>query len=299
MSPEIQQKIHILENHIPIAQDYMKSCCVCPRNCNVNRTKDDKGFCGIGKEAYIAKTKIKKEREPILNGPGASGMVFFTSCNMRCIYCNQYRISQTHEGTAYTPETMAELFLRLQSSGAQNINLISPTHVSPQIMHALLIAYQNGLNIPLIYNTGGFDSLKMLRLLDGIVDVYIISLKYGDKKIAKLFSLAINYPRISFRALNEINQQQKQSIISPDHLIHTGVIVRHLVLPNNICQSELIFQEIKHINTQLIVSIFLDYQPDYRATQNPSLKRRLNYQEINKIRFMAQLYGLKNVTFYD
>lgn len=295
----IDKKIRTLKKVIPLAVSYLKECCICPRNCNVNRLEDERGFCGIGRTVIVNKIKLQKEREDFLNGHGDSGMVFFTSCNLRCIYCNNYKVSQMMEGKEYTPDELADVFLKLQSNGAQNINLVSPTHVSPQIMEGLLIAYEKGLQIPIIYNTGGFDVLKMLRLWKDIIDIYVINLKYGNKKMAKQYSLAFNYPKVSQRALEEMYQQVGLLKINGDKTATQGLLIRHLVLPENQSNSELVFECIKTIHNEIQTSIYLDYQPDYRAFKISPINRKLNYLEINKLHFLVQLNGLKNVLFYN
>jgi len=299
METIIVEKLDRIKQNLPKAMKFLENCCVCPRNCNINRVEDQRGFCGIGRYAIVNKIKLEKEKEDYFYGTSYSGKIYFSSCNLRCFFCKDYKISQTIDGDTVTAEELAEEILKLQESGAQNIHFVSPTHVGPQIMEALEIAYSKGLNLPLIYNSNGFDVLKMLRLWEGIMDIFLVDMKYGDKKLSKKYSFAFNYPKVSKRALIEMLRQAGNLEIDENGLAAKGVVVRHLVLPEGISHSEEVFEMIAAIDPNITLNICFDYSPEYKAFKFKEINRKLNYQEIKKIKLLSQFYGLKNIEFFS
>ncbi len=216
----------------------LKKCVLCPRECGADRTSGETGFCGAGADIRIARCAPHYWEEPCISGGGGSGAVFFSHCTLGCVYCQNIEISRGGKGCAVTPEELARQFLRLQSIGADNINLVTPSHYAPGIVKALDIARNNGLNLPVIYNCGGYEKPELIRALSGYVDVYLPDIKYYSDKYAVRYSGAKNYFDIASRAVDEMYGQVGKCVFGDDGIIKKGVIVRHLMLPGLLFEAK-------------------------------------------------------------
>lgn len=266
-------------------------CNICPRNCGANRSKSA-GFCGASNKVKIAKVMLHYYEEPIISGDETtkkcgSGAIFFSHCSLKCIYCQNQEISQGGLGKEVSIRTLASIFKQLEEAGATNINLVSPTHYVPQIIQALNLYRPN---IPIVYNTSGYENVSTLSLLEGYVDVYLTDFKYISDKLAKEYSAAPNYPEVAKKALAEMKRQQPKDIINGG-LMEKGVIIRHLLLPNASVDATKIFDYIgKTYGKKTYISLMSQYTPCGKATTHPILKRRIKPIEYK----MCENYLKKN-----
>lgn len=274
----------------------LENCEVCPRKCHVNRIKNEKGFCGLGYLPVVSAFHPHFGEEKVLVGNYGSGTIFFTSCNLACLYCQNYEISQLRIGKEISFEKLAEMMIDLQNRGCYNINFVTPTSQIPQIIKALAIAIEKGLKLPLVYNTNTYDSVKILKLLDGIIDIYMPDAKYSDDKIALKYSSAPNYFSIMKSAIKEMHRQVGDLVLDERGIATKGLLVRHLVLPNNLAGSEKIFQFLaKEISQNTFINIMEQYFPCYQAFQYPELARRITKEEFEETFFLAKKAGLKRI----
>jgi putative pyruvate formate lyase activating enzyme len=289
----VEKKIRLLEQRIPQAMSLLESCVICPRECRVNRIQGEKGACRVANDIVVSTASLHFGEEPPISGRHGSGTVFFSSCNLRCLYCQNYTISQEEHGQVISPEELARQMLSLQKRGAHNINLVTPTHLGPQIMAALLQAYRQGLDIPLVYNCGGYESLEMLRLWEDIVDIYMPDMKYGEEDMSSKYSSAPDYPQANRRAVLEMYRQVGDLKMDPRGVAVKGLLIRHLVLPNGIAGSETILRFIaEEISTNTFVSLMSQYFPQYKADEFPELNRRITRQEYARVKEVMQKLGL-------
>lgn len=282
-----------------------ENCEICPRNCRINRLKGEKGFCQLGERPKISAYHPHFGEEKPLVGPstgsgrGGSGTIFFTSCNLACVYCQNHEISQLRIGEDISFERLAQVMIDLQNLGCHNINFVTPTSQVPAIVKALSIAIEKGLKIPLVYNTNAYDSVETLKLLDGIIDIYMPDAKYSDDKIAFKYSNAPNYSRIMKKAIKEMHRQVDDLVINKEGIATRGLLVRHLVLPNNLAGSEKIFQFLaKEISKNTFLNIMDQYSPHFRAQGFPEISRPLNEKEYRHTIELAKEAGLKRLYFY-
>ncbi|MGN1299436.1 MAG: radical SAM protein [Candidatus Scatovivens sp.] len=270
-------------------------CELCPRKCKVNRNKGEIGFCRAKINPKIALINLHNFEEPCISGNKGSGTVFFSGCNLNCIYCQNYKISQKLTGKELTIEELSNEFLKLQKKGANNINLVTGFAFVPQIVEAIKIAKKNGLNIPIIYNTSGYESIETLKLLEGYVDVYLPDLKYYYDELGKKFSGVENYFEVATKAIKEMVRQVGTPKFDEKGIIKKGVIIRHLILPNHIQNSKMILKWIKqNINKDVFVSVMAQYFPTYKALQTDDLNRKLTEEEFNQIEEYIYKINLKN-----
>jgi len=235
------------------------------------------------------------EEDP-LRGSRGSGTIFMTRCNLRCQYCQNHDISQTDSGHEVEPEDLAAIMLELQKRGCHNINFVSPSHVVPQIMAGVLIAAQSGLSIPLVYNTGGYDSLSTLALLDGVVDIYMPDMKYADPVVAETYSKIKNYPQINQAAVMEMHRQVGDLKLDARGIATRGLLIRHLILPDNLAGTDRIVKFLSgEISQDTYLNLMDQYRPAYRAHHYPELTRRLTQAEFDKAVKMAQSAGLNRL----
>jgi putative pyruvate formate lyase activating enzyme len=285
-----------LKERIEKLFEILKNCEICPRKCHVNRLKEEKGYCQIGYFPVVSAYHPHFGEESPLVGKHGSGTIFMTSCNLSCVYCQNYEISQLRMGKEVSFERLAEIMIELQNLGCHNINFVTPTHQVPQILKALEIAIEKGLKIPLVYNTNSYDSVKILKLLDGIFDIYLPDAKYSDNEIAKKYSNAPNYFEIMKSAIKEMHRQVGDLIINEEGIAVRGLIIRHLVLPNNLAGSEKIFEFIaKEISKNTFLNIMDQYWPAYKACQYPELARRITKEEFQETMNLAKKFGLKRI----
>ncbi len=261
----------------------LENCTLCPRNCGVNRKEGEKGFCGAGDKLKIAKFMLHNDEEPVISGSKGAGNIFFSHCNLRCVYCQNYEISQYFKGHEFTPEDLAEQMLLLQEMGAHNINLVSSTHYLPLIADALLIAARDGLCIPLVYNSNGYESVKVLKLLDGVIDIYLPDSKYSERRVSKKHSYCEDYVEKNKTALIEMYRQAGCLKTDSAGIAYKGLIIRHLILPENISGSDEVFDFISgELSPDICVSVMSQYFPVHKACHFPGMNRRLTDDEYDR-----------------
>jgi len=276
----------------------MDKCELCPRKCGAKRNEGEVGFCHLGRNAVVSSAHPHFGEEYILVGLGGSGTIFFSGCTLRCVYCQNYDISQTSEGIEASPEEIAKYMLRLQDLGCHNINFVTPTHVLPMILESLVIAIENGLKIPLVYNTSGYERVEILKLLDGIFDIYLPDAKYWNSDFSEKYSHARDYPEVMQNAISEMYRQVGNVVtenIDGIPVAVKGIIVRHLVLPNNIAGSKEILDFLASISpgsNKISVNIMDQYRPCYQAYKFPELSRRPYPKEYLEVLRYAQGLGL-------
>jgi putative pyruvate formate lyase activating enzyme len=265
----------------------MKPCTLCPRMCKVDRSKGQTGFCGIADMPPVSSVGPHFGEESVLVGCGGSGTIFFAGCNLGCIFCQNFDISHHRHGRRVTIEQLAESMLELQDYGCSNINLVTPTHVIPAIAAAIELAGKKGLNLPIVYNTGGYDSVETLRLLAGFVDIYMPDMKYSDSAVAKELSNAADYPQLNRAAVKEMHNQVGDLQVEKG-LATRGLLVRHLVLPNNLAGGfEIIDFLAEQISPSTTINVMDQYRPCYKASSHSQINRRPTPQEIESVRRYA------------
>lgn len=282
-----------LRCRVDAALPRLEKCDVCPLRCGVDRTRGELGVCKTGKLAQVSSYGPHHGEERPLSGWRGSGTIFFARCNLRCVYCQNADISQLSSGQEMSPEELVELMLKLQARGCHNINLVSPSHVVPQILAAVELAAQRGLTLPIVYNTGGYDSLETLALLDGVVDIYMPDMKYGDSDLAFKFSKIRDYPQVNQTAVLEMQRQVGDLQIDEDGLAARGLLVRHLVLPGGLAGSERVFKFLaEQVSKNVYLNIMAQYRPAFKAREYPELNRRLRPEEYQKAIDLARQLGL-------
>jgi len=289
--------------------EILENCQICPRRCQINRLKDKKGFCKVGYLPMVSAHHPHFGEESPLVGTHGSGTIFFTSCNLACVYCQNYEISQLRIGEEISFERLAGMMMELQKMGCHNINLVSPTSHVPAIVKALPIAREQDLKLPLIYNTNAYDSVEVLKLLDGIVDIYMPDVKYSDNKIALKYSNAPRYYEIMKDAIKEMYRQVGDLMINEEGIAVKGLLVRHLVLPNNLAGTEKIVEFLaKEISQNTFLNVMDQYYPYFkvyppkfcgtkfrRTSQFPELSRRITDEEYLRAINLAKNAGLKRL----
>jgi putative pyruvate formate lyase activating enzyme len=261
----------------------LEKCEICPHKCKVNRTLCA-GRCKATDKVKIALASVHNYEEPCISGTKGSGTIFFSNCNLNCIYCQNYEISQNGFGKEITVEHLADIFLNQQSKGVHNINLVSPTIYTVQIIEAIKIAKNKGLVIPIVYNSGGYDSVETLKLLEGYIDVYLPDFKYSSNDLGFKYSKIKNYFDVVKPALNEMYRQVGNSVFDEDGIIKKGMIIRHMILPNNIKNTKGVLDNIKELfGTDIYISIMAQYFPTYLAKQTEDLNRKINKRELKNV----------------
>jgi len=285
-----------LDERIKRAYNILKECSLCPRNCKVNRLEEEKGVCRTGSLPFVSSYNPHFGEERPLVGRYGSGTIFMTNCNLLCLFCQNYTISHLGEGKEISIEELANIMLYLQNLGCHNINFVTPTHQTPQILSALKIAIENGLRIPLIYNCGGYESVETLRLLDGIFDVYMPDFKYSDPEVALRLSKAKNYPEIAMAAIKEMHRQVGDLILDGRGIAVRGLLVRHLILPEGMAGTEEVVGFLaKEISANTYLNLMDQYYPCYKAFAHPPLNRRITEKEFSEAVRMAIRAGLKRL----
>jgi len=282
-----------LHERVEQALTILENCCLCPRRCQANRLKGELGKCSTGKQAFVSSFGPHFGEEAPLVGSGGSGTIFFAFCNLKCCFCQNYSISQLGEGHQVEARELASMMLSLERRGCHNINFVSPTHVVPQILEALEIAVEAGLSVPLVYNSGGYDAVETLKLLDGVVDIYMPDMKYSDEQNARRFSGIDDYPEINRAAVKEMHRQVGDLQMDDNGVATRGLLVRHLVLPDGLAGTDgvcrFLSQEIS-VNTYL--NVMAQYHPCYRAFDVPELARSISKKEFVEAMEAARSHGL-------
>ncbi|MCX8095311.1 MAG: radical SAM protein [Caldisericia bacterium] len=272
----------------------LSHCDLCPRECRVNRILGKRGFCQSDYKLKISTYSLHFGEERPISGFRGSGTIFFTNCSLKCNFCQNYSISQLGEGEEYEIEDLAKMMLNLQNLGAHNINLVTPTHYSPHIILAISISKDMGLKIPILYNTSGYEKVEILKYLEGIVDIYLPDAKYGDKNLAKHLSDAENYPEINIKAIKEMVRQVGFMKLNKDGIIEKGVIVRHLILPNNVENSKKVLENLyKNIGKELTISLMTQYYPCFKALGDREIGRRITRDEFLEVLKYFKELGFK------
>jgi len=285
-----------LEQRVKRARAILKSCELCPRRCRVDRLQGETGMCRTGAEAVVSSYGPHFGEEAPLVGLHGSGTIFFTHCNLRCMFCQNYTISQLGDGRVVSKGELARMMLSLQERGCHNINLVTPTHVVPQILEALNIAAGLGLLIPLVYNCGGYESLETLRLLDGIVDIYMPDMKYSDERGARRFSGVKDYPAVNRAAVKEMHGQVGDLELDERGVAKRGLLVRHLVLPHGIAGTEGVVRFLaEEVSPNTYLNVMAQYYPSHRAFKIPALSRPLTRQELAEAIGLAREHGLERL----
>ncbi len=273
----------------------LEKCTICPRNCKVNRLEGKKGFCKCDDKIKIALVSSHKFEEPCISGKEGSGTIFFSNCNLRCIYCQNHEISQEGVGKEVSIERLSEIFLEQQARSLNNINLVTPTMYVYQIIEAIKIAKSKGLKIPIIYNSNGYENVETIKALKGYIDVYLPDLKYYSNELAEKYSQAPNYFNIATKAINEMYNQVGSIKFSENGMIQKGVIIRHLILPNHIQNTKHILKWIKdNFKNDVYVSVMAQYFPTYKAKNDNLLNRKISRKEFKEIERYMYLIGLEN-----
>ena len=273
----------------------LEKCEICPHKCKVNRIKGQIGRCKATDKIKIALYSIHKYEEPCISGEKGSGTIFFSNCNLNCIYCQNYEISQLGKGKEISIERLAEIMLELQEKDVENINLVTPTSYTVQIIEAIKIAKSNGLHIPIIYNTNGYENIETIKKLEGYIDVYLPDLKYYYNKIGKRYSKIDNYFEITTKAILEMYNQVEGTLLDERGIIKKGLMIRHLVLPNNIENSKKILKWIKeNVNDDVYINVMAQYFPTYKAKEDEKLNRKLTQNEFKEIEDFVYELDIKN-----
>lgn len=254
----------------------LEKCELCPRRCGVNRLKGEKGYCQAGYEVSAAKAMLHSWEEPCISEGAGSGALFFSNCSLSCVFCQNFDISQEHKGREITIERLSDIFIELQKSGANNINLVSPTHYIPQIIAGLSIAKEKGLNIPIIYNSNGYENIDILKNLEGYIDVYLPDIKYFSSKYSKKYSKAPDYFSYASNAALEMFRQVGCPIIK-NGLIQKGIIIRHLLIPGLLSESKKILDFIStNFPSDIYISLMSQYTPMYKACDFPEINKKIS-----------------------
>ena len=275
--------------------EQLEKCEICPHKCGINRNNNQIGRCKSKDTVKIALFSTHDFEEPCISGKNGSGTVFFSNCNMNCVFCQNYEISQLGKGREITIEELANIFLKQQEKDVENINLVTPTSYAYQIMEAIKIARNKGLRLPIVYNTNGYENVETIRALEGFVDIYLPDLKYFENDLALKYSKVDNYFEIATEAIKEMIKQVGVPRFDENDMIEKGVLIRHLVLPNHVENSKKVLLWIKeNLPNEIYVSIMAQYFPTYKAKEDEKINRKLTPEEWNIIEDFVQEVGIEN-----
>ncbi|MEK6197244.1 MAG: radical SAM protein [Desulfobacterales bacterium] len=289
-----------LDERIAEAQHRLSPCRVCPRHCKVDRLSDEKGICQTGVKAVVSSYAPHFGEESPLVGSGGSGTIFFTHCNLLCIFCQNYEISHLGQGIETDPGQLAAMMVSLQRQGCHNINFVTPSHVVPQILVALPKAIEKGLTVPLVYNSSGYDSLETLKLLEGIVDIYMPDFKFWDKDLAKRYAKAPDYPEVAQKAILEMYRQVGDLVMDDEGGAVKGLLVRHLVMPGSLEETRGILRFLaREVSVDTYVNVMDQYRPCGEACHCPPIDRTLTGDEYQQALKLARDAGLQRLDEKD
>jgi putative pyruvate formate lyase activating enzyme len=275
--------------------DILEKCTLCPHKCNVNRRKKQVGRCKANDDVKIALVSTHNYEEPCISKIHGSGTIFFSNCNLKCVFCQNYEISQSGIGEEYSIEELANIMLKQQEKGVNNINLVTPTIYAYQIIQAIKIAKQKGLNIPIIYNTSGYENLETLKMLDGYIDIYLPDFKYYDNDVASKYSNIENYFEYTSEAIKEMYRQVGNPVFDNDGILKKGLIIRHMILPNYVSQTKNILNWIReNIGKEAYVSIMAQYFPSNIAWKYEKINRKINRIELKMVEKYLFESGIEN-----
>ncbi len=285
-----------IDERVALADAVLSACTLCPRRCGVNRKEGEQGFCRTGDRPVVSSWNPHFGEERPLVGRGGSGTIFFTNCNLGCIFCQNYTISHLGEGAEVSFERLSSIMLELQAIGCHNINLVTPTHQVPMILKALKIAIEGGLHLPIVYNSGGYESVETLRILEGVIDIYMPDFKYSDPAMAVKYSSAEDYPQVARAAIKEMHRQVGDLRINSEGIAVRGLLVRHLVMPGGIAGTEEVVRFIaEEISPDTYINIMAQYHPCYRAFEHPEISRRITTEEYQRAVEAALRAGLRRI----
>jgi len=287
-----------LEARAEAAERLLEPCRVCPRECLAQRLQGETGVCGVAAKAMVSSYGPHYGEERPLVGTGGSGTIFLARCNLCCVFCQNYGISQAEEGQVVSTARLAEMMLDLKRLGCHNINFVTPTHQVAQILRALPIAVEGGLDVPLVYNCGGYESVETLRLLDGVFDIYMPDFKYAEAAKAQQYSKVENYPEVAKAALREMHRQVGDLFMDRRGVARRGLLVRHLILPNNLAGTGEIVRFLAELSEDTYVNIMAQYRPCYRAHEYPLLARQPTRAEYEEAVRLARAAGLHQLDGY-
>lgn len=280
----------------------MSNCNLCPRQCGAERENGKSGICGVsGKNMLAARAALHFWEEPCISGEKGSGTVFFSGCPLRCVYCQNYQIASTEVGMEISEERLKDIFLELQEKGAHNINLVTPTHYTPEIIRAIGKAKERGLRLPVVYNCSGYEKVETLKTLKGIVDIYLTDFKYMEKETAVRYSKAPDYPEIARAALKEMMDQTGEAKFDENGIMQSGVIVRHLLLPGHVRNARAVVKYVyETYGNQLYLSLMNQYTPLPQVKKEfPELDRRVTEREYQRLISYALELGIENAFIQD
>ena len=284
-----------LERRAEEALARLSSCRLCPRRCEVDRLAGERGYCRAGRQAVVASWNVHPWEEPPISGRRGSGTIFFSGCSGRCRFCQNYPISQLGVGRPVDEDELADMMLELQDRGCHNLNLVTPTHFVPQILNALVRAARQGLALPLVYNSSGYEEVETLRLLDGVVDIYLPDAKYADDQAAREFSGFLHYVEANRAALKEMYRQVGELQVDEEGTAIRGLIIRHLVLPGVVAGTPQVLSWIaRELSPTVHVSLLSQYFPAHRALGHPLLGRKLTWEEYDAAIAAFEAAGLEN-----
>lgn len=272
----------------------LEKCAICPHNCGINRLNNQIGRCKSKDTAKVALYSTHNFEEPCISGKKGSGTVFFSNCNMNCVFCQNYEISQQGKGKEISIEELADIFIKQQEKDVENINLVTPTSYVPQIIEAIKIARKNGLKLPIVYNTNGYEKVETLKMLEGYVDIYLPDFKYSDDDLGKRLSKVDNYFEIVTEALKEMYRQTGKAVFNGEGIMQKGMIIRHLVLPNHILNSRRVLKWINENMHDVYVSVMAQYFPTYKAKEIDDINRKLTKEEYEQIENYLYRLDLEN-----
>lgn len=272
----------------------LEKCRICPHNCGINRLDGKVGRCKSKDTVKIALYSTHNFEEPCISGKKGSGTVFFSNCNMNCVFCQNYEISQQGKGKEISIQELAKIFIKQQEKDVENINLVTPTSYVPQIIEAIKIAREAGLKIPIVYNTNGYEKVETLKMLEGYIDIYLPDLKYSDDLLAKRLSKVDNYFEIATNAIKEMHRQVGHPVFNKDGIMQKGMIIRHLVLPNHILNSRRVLKWINDNMNDVYVSVMAQYFPTYKAKEIEDINRKLTKEEYEEIESYLYRLNLEN-----
>lgn len=276
-------------------QKMLEKCTLCPHKCGANRIKGEIGRCKSTDKVKIALYSTHEFEEPCISGINGSGTVFFSNCNLNCIFCQNYEISQLGRGKEISTNELADIFLKQQEKNVENVNLVTPTSYVPQIIEAIQIARKHGFRLPIVYNTNAYENIETIKLLDGYVDIYLPDLKYVENDLAKKYSKIDNYFEIATEAIKEMYRQVGNPILNSDGIMQRGIMIRHLVLPTYIENSKKVLDWIKNnLPKEVYVSVMAQYFPTYMAKKDKRINRKLTKYEWNKILDYIEVLGIEN-----
>lgn len=286
------------KSRLPAADKILQSCTSCPRNCNVDRAKGETGICQSGALPIVSSYTPHLGEEPVLSGTNGAGNIFFGNCNLRCVFCQNFVISQnykTERKNEVTHEHLADIMIELQNRNCHNIGLVSPTHFTVSILKSIYMAVEKGLKLPIIYNTNGYDSVEMLKLYDGVIDIYLPDFKWGENSVGKTYSRVSDYFDAVKPAIKEMYRQVGSELVYENDVVVRGLIIRHLVMPNSLAETENVFRFIaEELDRKVHISLMAQYYPTNKANKYPLISRNISYSEYVRAIELLDKFGLEN-----